>query len=288
MKTSEIFKNWLYISLLLVFTGTIFSNESSQFKGAVVTSNALATQAGEKILAEGGNAYDAAITISAMLSVVEPFASGLGGGAFWLIYDAKSKKYKMLDARETAPLRSHKDMYLDKNGGVIKNISRLGPLSAGIPGIPAALGHINDKYSTKTLSTLLEPAYIAAKNGFSVDGRYLKGANFKKNWLKKYKETEAIFLDKGEVPKKGWILKQDDLARTIKRIMDDGSRSFYAGSFVKKMVASVQDNGGIWTEEDLNSYRVIEREPIRSTYKDVSIIAPSLPSSGGLVLSKRT
>ena len=88
MKTSKIFNNWIYTSLLLFFTGTIFSNESSQFGGAVVTSNALATQAGEKILAEGGNAYDAAITISAMLSVVEPFASGLGGGAFWLIYDA--------------------------------------------------------------------------------------------------------------------------------------------------------------------------------------------------------
>ena len=285
MKTSKIFNNWLHISLLLFFTGSIFSNESSQFRGAVVTSNALATQAGEKILAEGGNAYDAAITISAVLSVVEPFASGLGGGAFWLIYDAKSKKYKMLDARETAPLLSHKDMYLDKNGGVIKNASRLGPLSAGIPGVPAAWGYINNKYSSKRLNTLLEPAYIAAKNGFAVDGRYLKGANFKKNWLKKYKETEAIFLDKGEVPKKGWILKQADLAKTIKRIMDDGSKSFYTGSFAKKMVASVQNDGGIWTEEDLNSYQVIERAPIRSTYKDVSIIAPGLPSSGGLVLS---
>ena len=285
MKTSKIFNNWLHISLLLFFTGSIFSNESSQFRGAVVTSNALATQAGEKILAEGGNAYDAAITISAVLSVVEPFASGLGGGAFWLIYDAKSKKYKMLDARETAPLLSHKDMYLDKNGEVIKNASRLGPLSAGIPGVPAALGYINDKYSSKRLNTLLEPAYIAAKNGFAVDGRYLKGANFKKNWLKKYKETEAIFLDKGEVPKKGWILKQADLAKTIKRIMDDGSKSFYTGSFAKKIVASVQNDGGIWTEEDLNSYQVIERAPIRSTYKDVSIIAPGLPSSGGLVLS---
>ena len=285
MKTSKIFNNWLHISLLLFFTGSIFSNESSQFRGAVVTSNALATQAGEKILAEGGNAYDAAITISAVLSVVEPFASGLGGGAFWLIYDAKSKKYKMLDARETAPLLSHKDMYLDKNGGVIKNASRLGPLSAGIPGVPAALGYINDKYSSKRLNTLLEPAYIAAKNGFAVDGRYLKGANFKKKWLNKYKETEAIFLDKGEVPKKGWILKQADLAKTIRRIMDDGSKSFYKGSFAKNMVASVQNDGGIWTEEDLNSYQVIERAPIRSTYKDVSIIAPGLPSSGGLVLS---
>ena len=285
MKTFRISRHWLYLLFILFYSGNIFSNELFQFKGAVVTSNALATEAGEKILAEGGNAYDAATTISAMLSVVEPFASGLGGGAFWLIYDAKSNKYKMLDARETAPLQSHKNMYLDENEDIIKNISTLGPLSAGIPGIPAVLSYVNDKYGSKKLSTLLDPAYKAAINGFPVNERYLKGANYKKEWLKKYKETEAIFLDKGEVPKKGWILKQTDLAKTIKKIMKDGHKSFYTGSFAKKMVESVRNHGGIWSEEDLNRYKVIEREPVRSTYKGVSIIAPGLPSSGGLVLS---
>ena len=285
MKIFIISNHWLYLLFILFYSGSIFPNELTQPKGAVVTSNALATKAGEKILAEGGNAYDAATTISAMLSVVEPFASGLGGGAFWLIYDAKSKKYKMLDARETAPLQSHKNMYLDENENLIQNISKIGPLSAGIPGIPAVLSYVNDKYGSKKLSTLLDPAYEAAINGFPVNERYLKGANYKKKWLKKYKETEAIFLHKGEVPKKGWILKQTDLARTIKKLMKDGHRSFYTGSFAKKMVESVQNNGGIWSEEDLNRYKVLEREPVRSTYKGISIIAPGLPSSGGLVLS---
>jgi len=285
MKIFIISNHWLYLLFILFYSGSIFPNELTQPKGAVVTSNALATKAGEKILAEGGNAYDAATTISAMLSVVEPFASGLGGGAFWLIYDAKSKKYTMLDARETAPLQSHKNMYLDENANVIKNMSTLGPFSAGIPGIPAVLSYVNDKYGSKKLSTLLDPAYEAAINGFPVNERYLKGAKYKKKWLKKYRETEAIFLHKGEVPKKGWILKQTDLARTIKKLMKDGHRSFYTGSFAKKMVESVQNNGGIWSEEDLNSYQVLEREPVRSTYKGISIIAPGLPSSGGLVLS---
>ena len=285
MKTFRNYGYWLYLLFILFYSGNTFSNELFPSKGAVVTSNALATKAGEKILAEGGNAYDAATTISAMLSVVEPFASGLGGGAFWLIYDAKSKKYKMLDARETAPLQSHKNMYLDENENLIKNISKLGPLSAGIPGIPAVLSYVNEKYGSKKLSTLLVPAYKAAINGFPVNERYLKGANYKKEWLKKYKETEAIFLDKGEVPKKGWILKQTDLAKTIKKIMKGGHKSFYTGSFAKKMVESVQNNGGIWSEEDLTRYKVIEREPVKSTYKGISIIAPGLPSSGGLVLS---
>ena len=285
MKTFRNYGYWLYLLFILFYSGNTFSNELFPSKSAVVTSNALATKAGEKILAEGGNAYDAATTISAMLSVVEPFASGLGGGAFWLIYDAKSKKYKMLDARETAPLQSHKNMYLDENENLIKNISKLGPLSAGIPGIPAVLSYVNEKYGSKKLSTLLVPSYKAAINGFPVNERYLKGANYKKEWLKKYKETEVIFLDKGEVPKKGWILKQTDLAKTIKKIMKGGHKSFYTGSFAKKMVESVQNNGGIWSEEDLNRYKVIEREPVKSTYKGISIIAPGLPSSGGLVLS---
>jgi len=273
MKIFIISNHWLYLLFILFYSGSIFPNELTQPKGAVVTSNALATKAGEKILAEGGNAYDAATTISAMLSVVEPFASGLGGGAFWLIYDAKSKKYTMLDARETAPLKSH------------KNMSTLGPLSAGIPGVPAVLSYVNNKYGSKKLSTLLDPAYEAAINGFPVNERYLKGAKYKKKWLKKYKETEAIFLHNGEVPKKGWILKQTDLARTIKKLMKDGHRSFYTGGFAKRMVESVQNNGGIWSEGDLNRYKVLEREPVRSSYKGISIIAPGLPSSGGLVLS---
>ena len=94
MKTCKIFINWFFVSFLFLYPGILFSNELFQFNGAVVTSNALATKVGEKILADGGNAYDAATAISAMLSVVEPFASGLGGGAFWLIYDAKNGKFE--------------------------------------------------------------------------------------------------------------------------------------------------------------------------------------------------
>ena len=285
MKTCKICINWFFVSFLFFYSGILFSNELFQSNGAVVTSNPLATKVGEKILAEGGNAYDAATAISAMLSVVEPFASGLGGGAFWLIYDAENKEYKTLDARETAPFQSYKDMYLDENDNVIENASRIGPLAAGIPGIPAVLSYVNTKYGSKKIATVLGPAYHAANNGFPVNNKYIRGAKYKKEWLNKYKETAKIFLNKGEVPKKGWILKQPDLAKTIKKIIKEGHKGFYAGNFAKKMVESIQKEGGIWTEEDLNRYQVIEREPVRSTYNEVSIIAPGLPSSGGLVLS---
>ncbi len=285
MKTCKICISWFFVSFLFFYSGILFSDELSQSDGAVVTSNALATKVGEKILADGGNAYDAATAISAMLSVVEPFASGLGGGAFWLIYDAESEEYKVLDARETAPFQSHNDMYLDENNNVIENASRIGPLAAGIPGIPAVLSYVNTKYGSKKMNTILAPAYHAAKNGFPVNNRYIRGAKYKKEWLNQYEETASIFLNNGQVPKKGWILKQPDLANTIKKIMVEGHKGFYTGDFAKKMVESVQNNGGIWSEEDLNRYQVIEREPVRSTYNGVSIIAPGLPSSGGLVLS---
>ena len=198
---------------------------------------------------------------------------------------SKNKEYKTLDARETAPFQSHKDMYLDKNKNVIENASRIGPLAAGIPGIPAVFSFVNTKYGSKKMTTVLAPAYNAAKNGFPVNNRYIRGAKYKKEWLNKYKETARIFLNKGEVPKKGWILKQPDLAKTIKKIMGEGHKGFYTGNFAKKMVESVQKDGGIWSEEDLNRYQVLDREPIQSTYNGASIIAPSLPSSGGLVLS---
>ena len=135
---------------------------------------------------------------------------------------------------------------------------------------------------------LLVPAYKAAINGFPVNERYLKGANYKKEWLKKYKETEAIFLDKGEVPKKGWILKQTDLAKTIKKIMKGGHKSFYTGSFAKKMVESVQNNGGIWSEEDLNRYKDFVKE-VYEALKDkerLSIIENSWMLTAKHLMSK--
>ena len=284
MKIYKYLEIYFFTLFFLFYSTSIFPNQLFVKEGAVVSSNALATMAGKKILESGGNAYDAAIAMSAMLSVVEPFASGLGGGAFWLIYDAKEKEYKVLDARETAPTEARRNMYLDENDNVIKNASRLGPLAAGIPGIPAVLSYVSTKYGSKKMPTLLTSAYQAAINGFPVNDRYIRGAKYKKEWLKKYKETERIFLNEGEVPKKGWILKQPDLAKTIKKIMKEGHQGFYKGKFAKNMVHSVRNAGGVWNEKDLSSYKVIEREPVKSKYNGVDIILPGLPSSGGLVL----
>lgn len=243
---------------------------------AVVSAHPIATKAGADILEKGGNAFDAAIAVSATLGVVEPFGSGIGGGGFWLIYNAKENKYTVIDARETAPLKAHKDIYLDENGEPIKGASTEGPLAAGIPGSPAAFMALS-KLGNLPLEQVLEPSITAAREGFAVDARYVRGAEVKKDLMLKYPETASIFLDKGEAPKEGWILKQTDLANTLENLEE-----FYQNEAI---IADVQKHGGIWTKEDFKNYKIIERETITATYKDAKIIMPPLPSSGGLVIA---
>lgn len=253
-------------------------------QGAVVSAHPLATQAGQRVLAEGGNAFDAAVAVSAMLSVVEPAGSGLGGGGFWLLYDADKDDYTMLDARETAPMASHADMYLDSEGVAQQSASREGPRAAGIPGMAAVLDVVINRYGRQSLQRVLAPAIQAARDGFAIEERYQQGVTYKRDLMLRYTEAGAIFLDQGQVPAVGWVLKQPDLARTLQLIAKEGAQGFYTGAFAKRLVQSVRDNGGIWTEADLANYEVIERKPEMFSYHDARIVAASLPSSGGLVL----
>jgi len=254
-------------------------------KAAVVSAHHLATKAGMDILAKGGNAYDAAVAVSAMLGVVEPLSSGIGGGGFWLLYEAKTKGYNVIDARETAPLATKADMYLDEKGEVIKGISTKGALAAGIPGLPAAFVAINKKYGSMKLGDVLTPAVKVAREGFAVDERYINGAHYKRDMFLENEEAASIFLDNGNVPKDGWILKQRDLANTLESIAIKGLKGFYDGDIAAKMVNDVVKHGGIWSLGDLRDYHVIERNPVIMNYRGARIIAPPLPSSGGLVLS---
>ncbi len=259
---------------LTICVGTAFAQTPPD--AAVVSAHPIATKAGADILAQGGNAFDAAIAVSSTLGVVEPFGSGIGGGGFWLIYNAETDEYSVLDARETAPLKAYKDMYLDKNGEPIKNASTQGPLAAGIPGQPAAFNAIA-KMGKLPLKQSLKPAIMAARQGFPVDTRYIRGVEFKKDLMLKYPETASIFLDNGEVPKENWVLKQADLANTLENI-----ENFYTN---ESMIVEVQKGGGIWTRNDFENYKTIERETVTATYKGAKVIMPPLPSSGGLVIS---
>ncbi len=268
--------------LLLLFVAPIQAGTPPA--SAIASAHPDATAAGHEILAAGGNAFDAAVAISATLAVVEPAGSGLGGGGFWLLHRAKDGFETMVDGRERAPLKSHRDMYLDDSGNIVPGLSMNGPLAAGIPGEPAALVHIAKKYGRLPLKQSLAPAIRAAREGFTVDEHYRKRAAFRLEAMQQNPETARIFLLDNKVPPLGHIIKQPDLANVLEAIAEQGHKGFYHGPVAKKLVNSVQAAGGIWTLQDLKKYSVVERQPIHGEYNGLRITSAAPPSSGGIAL----
>ena len=253
---------------------------------AVATAHPLATAAGERILQQGGNAFDAAVAVSAALAVVEPYGSGIGGGGFWLLHRASDGKNIMIDGRETAPAAADRDMYLDEQGEVIPSASIDGPYAAGIPGAPAALAHMTTQYGRLSLADNLQPAIEYARDGFAVNKIYRRYAGFRLDALSASEDASEIFLVEDNVPELGDVIIQADLANTLQAMAADNADDFYRGETARQMVASVQANGGIWTLEDLADYRIIEREPVAFRYRDMQVTSVAPPSSGGVALSQ--
>ncbi len=250
---------------------------------AVASAHPLATQAGIEILQRGGNAFDAAVAVTATLAVAEPYSSGLGGGGFWLLHFADRDENIMIDGRETAPLSSTRDMYLDENNKPTdKSVN--GAMAAGIPGVPAGIAHISKHYGSLPLSETLSFAIKIARNGFATDARYQKLAAARKEALLQSPAAARKFLHQGEPPKPGFILKQAELAEVLEHIRDQGIDGFYQGEIAQKLVSAVQQAGGVWQLKDLQQYQIKERQPVTGNYKNIKIVSAALPSSGGVVL----
>ncbi len=251
---------------------------------AVASAHPYATATGLQILRDGGNAFDAAVAVTAVLAVVEPYSSGLGGGGFYLLHRVTDDHQVFLDARETAPLDATRDMYLGADGKPTSD-SREGPMSAGIPGIPAALAKLAREYGKLPLKQTLAPAIAFAKTGFEVDAYYQRMASMRLELLARDSESARIFLHDGQVPPLGHLIIQRDLAQTLGSLAEQGREGFYSGSIASAMVREVRRNGGIWRMQDLVNYRVIEREPIRFDYRGWKVTTVALPSSGGVALA---
>ena len=277
-------RNYFSFILLYIFSTFVYGGNFNQ--SAVVTAHQIATRTGLEILKKGGNAFDAAAAITASLAVVEPYGSGLGGGGFWLLHRSADNKQVVLDGREMAPMRSRKDMYLDKDGNILSGLSLNGPMAAGIPGVVAGIDYLVTHYGQLSLQDILAPAIQQAKNGFIVTERYQKLIRYRKNIMQEYTDTASIFLKNNKIPKIGDFIVQNDLAKTLSMISENGSKSFYQGIFAQKMVNSVQENGGIWETYDLEHYKIIEREPVTINYKGIKVTSVPPPSSGGVVLGQ--
>jgi gamma-glutamyltranspeptidase / glutathione hydrolase len=254
-------------------------------KNAVASAHPLATQAGLEMLAQGGNAFDAAVAVSAVLAVVEPASSGVGGGGFYLLHLAADGRDVFIDARETAPGAATRNMYLGADGTPRPAASISGPLAAGIPGEPAAWAHVAARYGRLPLATSMQPAIRIAREGFPLYARLQNAIRIKQAQLAASKDAAAVFLDHGNVPAVGAPIRQPDLARTLALIAGSNAAAFYQGRFAERLVAAVRKDGGIWTRQDLERFRVVERAPLSFRYGNASLVTSPPPSSGGLVLA---
>jgi gamma-glutamyltranspeptidase/glutathione hydrolase len=254
-------------------------------KGAIASAYPLASEAGQEILAHGGNAFDAAVAVSAALAVVEPTSSGLGGGGFYLLHRAADGLETMVDAREKAPGAATRDMYLDASGNPIAHASTKGPLAAGIPGEPAAFDYLARKFGKLSLKASLAPAIRLAREGFPLYARLQSAISYKREGLMRSPDAARVFLTAdGTVPEIGAIIKQPALAATLEALADKGSSGFYSGRVAEDLVNGVRAGGGIWTLKDLADYRVVERKPLIGEYRGARIVSASPPSSGGVAL----
>ncbi|MCV4188290.1 gamma-glutamyltransferase [Pseudomonas aeruginosa] len=256
-------------------------------QAAVATPHPAATVAGLETLANGGNAFDAAVAIAAALAVAEPYGSGLGGGGFFLLRQAGAQPtYRFLDARERAPKAAYADMYR-RNGKVDPRLSVDGPLAAAIPGLPAALVELTGRYGRKPLTDNLVPAIRLAVDGVSVDRIYRDRAAMRLEAMRKDAETARIFLDKGGIPDEWNLLRQPQLARTLERLGRYGRIGFYEGETADKLLAGVRAGGGVWSAADLRDYRVIERRPLEVKLANGrELISAPPPSAGGVALAQ--
>lgn len=284
-----------YLAALLLWVPTSHGDETSRaprvepaavaHKGAIASAYPLASEAGQEILARGGNAFDAAVAVSAALAVVEPTSSGLGGGGFYLLHREADGLETMLDAREKAPGAATRDMYLDASGNPVARASTEGPLAAGIPGEPAAFDYLARKFGKLPLKVSLQPAIRLAREGFPLYARLQGAIRVKRERLIRSPDAAKVFLTAdGNVPEMGAIIKQPELAATLEALADKGSSGFYSGRVAQDLVNGVRAGGGIWTLKDLADYRVIERKPLIGEYRGARIVSASPPSSGGVAL----
>lgn len=253
-------------------------------QGVVSAGRAEAADIGRTILAQGGNAIDAAVAVAFAMGVCEPNASGIGGGGFMLLRDGNTGKCVFLDFRENAPAAAAPAMYTPKEPGSNEdvNLSNIyGGKSVAVPGDVAGLLYALEHYGTMTPRQVISPAAQLAREGFVVTPLLHDDMAEHAPQLKQYGDGWKIYLKDGEPYPVGSILRNPDLADTLDKIAEGGKDAFYKGEIADKMVAQVQKDGGVLTHADLENFTVRVLEPVRATYRGYELISSPPPSSGG-------
>lgn len=268
---------------LLFFIFFIFSLYIFPQEGVISSDSEIATRVGIEILKKGGNAIDAAVAVGFTLAVTFPTAGNIGGGGFMLIRMADGKE-ALIDYREMAPLKAHRDMYLDEKGEVRKGLSEEGYLASGVPGTVAGLTLALEKFGTLPLKEVLKPAIEIAEKGFPIDNYLKNSLESHRIVLSKFPETRRILLKNKKELKIGELIVQEDLAKTLREISKYGPDAFYKGKIAELIEKDMIKNGGLIDKKSLSSYRVIIREPIRTFYRGYEVLTAPPPSSGVIML----
>ncbi|WP_223669241.1 gamma-glutamyltransferase [Kangiella shandongensis] len=253
--------------------------------GMVASQQHLASDVGVSILKQGGNAVDAAVATGLVLAVVLPRAGNLGGGGFMLVHLAEENKTVAIDYREVAPQAAHRELFLGSDGTVDKQKARFSRLSAGVPGTVAGLYLAQQQYGTMEWSEVIEPAIRLAEEGFVVNWDLANQLSRRSTYMGKIPATSKIFYKEGgDHYQAGDVLKQNDLAWSLKLLQKEGAKAFYQGEIAKKIVADMEKNGGIITAEDLANYKPVIRQPLSGEYRDHTVVTMPPASSGGVHL----
>lgn len=280
------------IKAILIFTVIsilIFACSSSNSvkkesvgQGMVVSAHPEASKIGAEVMKRGGNAVDAACATEFALAVTYPVAGNIGGGGFMVIRMNDGKTYT-LDYREKAPLRGHRDMYLDDEGKVIKELSLDSHLAVGVPGTVDGIIRAHTRFGKLAFRDVIQPAIDLARNGFPITAKQAGRLNSYKESFLKMNDHKVVFV-KDDLWKEGDILKQPELAHTLELIRDKGRDGFYKGETAEALTEQMKKHKGLITQKDLDEYRSVWRVPVTGNYKNYTIISMPPPSSGGVAL----
>ena len=266
--------------LFFVFTGSLTAQDVVAQHGMVASAHPLASKAGLEILKQGGNAVDAMVATAFALGVVEPNASGIGGGGFMTLRMEGMKEAVTIDFRETAPGAATPEIYYkDKNS--FKSLTHGGARAVGVPGVVAGLELALKKYGTMTLAQVIQPAVSYARDGFPVSEKLSGFIVEAYDVISENPATSAVYLQDGLPLPAGAVIKNPDLAATLEKIGKNGSACFYKGEIAKAIAAEMKKLNGLITLEDLSSYNPILKKAVNGTYRGYQIYSTAPPSGGG-------
>ncbi|MER6911956.1 gamma-glutamyltransferase [Streptomyces sp. NPDC000594] len=265
--------------------------------GAVASVDADASAAGIEVLRRGGNAVDAAVATSAALGVTEPYSGGIGGGGYFVVYEAATGKVRTVDGRETAPRSADSSLFLENGRPIPFEEGQTSGLGVGVPGVPATWDTALAAWGTRPLAELLKPAERLARDGFRVDATFRAQTQANQARFADFPDTAKLFLPDGRLPVVGSVLKNPDLARTYREIGREGTRALYRGDIARDIVRTVRTPpvdpkatrtvrpGGL-TARDLREYETIRRAPTRISYRGLDVYGMAPSSSGGTTVGE--